>query len=40
MSHAHNPFGDGKASLRIRDILRAQATSAKSYERERFRHAS
>jgi UDP-N-acetylglucosamine 2-epimerase (non-hydrolysing) len=40
MSQAHNPFGDGKASLRIRDILRSEATTAKSYEGERFRHAS
>lgn len=40
MSRAHNPFGDGKASLRIRDILIAEATSRKHPALERLRHAS
>ncbi len=40
MSRAHNPFGDGKASLRIRDILKAQAKSVETAPLERLRHAS
>ena len=40
MSRAHNPFGDGKASLRIRGILKAEASSTKTSQLERLRHAS
>jgi UDP-N-acetylglucosamine 2-epimerase (non-hydrolysing) len=40
MSRAHNPFGDGKASLRIRDILAAEASSRKQPGLEKLRHAS
>jgi UDP-N-acetylglucosamine 2-epimerase (non-hydrolysing) len=40
MSRAHNPFGDGKASQRIRDILRSQANSQTTSAMETLRHAS
>jgi UDP-N-acetylglucosamine 2-epimerase len=40
MSRAHNPFGDGKASLRIRDILLAEAKTQSKPSSERLRHAS
>jgi UDP-N-acetylglucosamine 2-epimerase (non-hydrolysing) len=40
MSRAHNPFGDGAAALRIRDILKAEATSHKRPAAETLRHAS
>lgn len=40
MSRAHNPFGDGKAALRIRDILKAEADSRLATPVERLRHAS
>ena len=40
MSRAHNPFGDGKAASRIRDILTAEAKSRKQPAVERLRHAS
>jgi UDP-N-acetylglucosamine 2-epimerase (non-hydrolysing) len=40
MSRAHNPFGDGKASLRIRGILKTEAASANTSQLERLRHAS
>lgn len=40
MSRAHNPFGDGKAALRIRDILRAEVLSAAPKRLETLRHAS
>ena len=40
MSRAHNPFGDGKAASRIRDILTAEAKSRKQPAMERLRHAS
>jgi UDP-N-acetylglucosamine 2-epimerase (non-hydrolysing) len=40
MSRAHNPFGDGKASLRIRDILKAEASAKNNYVPETLRHAS
>jgi UDP-N-acetylglucosamine 2-epimerase (non-hydrolysing) len=40
MSRAHNPFGDGKAALRIRDLLRAEAVPAASNPVETLRHAS
>ena len=40
MSRAHNPFGDGKASARISEILRAEARSTMSEDLKEFRHAS
>jgi UDP-N-acetylglucosamine 2-epimerase (non-hydrolysing) len=40
MSRAHNPFGDGKAALKIRDILRAEAQPAATTRLESLRHAS
>ncbi len=40
MSRAHNPFGDGKASLRIRGILKAEALAMPDPQLERLRHAS
>jgi UDP-N-acetylglucosamine 2-epimerase (non-hydrolysing) len=40
LSRAHNPFGDGKASIRIRDILKAEATKTLSPALESLRHAS
>jgi UDP-N-acetylglucosamine 2-epimerase (non-hydrolysing) len=40
MSRAHNPFGDGTAALRIRDILAAEARSHKHSSAETLRHAS
>lgn len=40
MSRAHNPFGDGKASQRIRDILRSQVSVHHSPAMETLRHAS
>jgi UDP-N-acetylglucosamine 2-epimerase (non-hydrolysing) len=36
MSRAHNPFGDGKASHRIRDILRAESKTLNSLEKLRY----
>ncbi len=40
MSRAHNPFGDGRASLRICNILKSEAGFANSGEKETLRHAS
>jgi UDP-N-acetylglucosamine 2-epimerase (non-hydrolysing) len=40
MSRAHNPFGDGQASLRIRDLLKAEANSQNKTALETLRHAS
>lgn len=40
MSRAHNPFGDGTAALRIRDILKAEAKSHQRSAAETLRHAS
>ncbi len=40
MSRAHNPFGDGKASQRIRDILLAKAAPHQQPASETLRHAS
>jgi len=40
MSRAHNPFGDGKASQRIRDILKSQTKSADKPALESLRYAS
>ncbi len=40
MSRAHNPFGDGKASQRIRDILKSEAKSQKAFSPEALRYAS
>jgi UDP-N-acetylglucosamine 2-epimerase len=40
MSRAHNPFGDGKASQRIRDILKREAQMLKQTSLETFRYAS
>lgn len=40
MSRAHNPFGDGKAALRIRDILKAEASTKTNALPETLRHAS
>jgi UDP-N-acetylglucosamine 2-epimerase (non-hydrolysing) len=36
MSRAHNPFGDGKASQRIRDILKSEANSKSASEALRY----
>lgn len=40
MSHAHNPFGDGQASRRIRDILIHEAGNYSRQKPEITRHAS
>jgi UDP-N-acetylglucosamine 2-epimerase (non-hydrolysing) len=40
MSRAHNPFGDGKAALRIRDILKAEDSTKTNALPETLRHAS
>jgi UDP-N-acetylglucosamine 2-epimerase (non-hydrolysing) len=40
MSRAHNPFGDGKASHHIRDILKSKLQHQADYELGRLRHAS
>jgi UDP-N-acetylglucosamine 2-epimerase (non-hydrolysing) len=39
MSRAHNPFGDGKASQRIRDILKSQI-KPQAFSPEALRYAS
>jgi UDP-N-acetylglucosamine 2-epimerase (non-hydrolysing) len=40
MSRAHNPFGDGKASQKIRDILKSKRQHQADYELGQLRHAS
>lgn len=40
MSRAHNPFGDGQASRRIRDILVREAGHYSRHKSETARHAS
>lgn len=40
MSRAHNPFGDGRAALRIRDILKTEAKTKTNALPETLRHAS
>ncbi|HEY7647259.1 MAG TPA: UDP-N-acetylglucosamine 2-epimerase, partial [Hyphomicrobiales bacterium] len=40
MSRAHNPFGDGRAALRIRDILKTETKRKTNALPETLRHAS